>query len=221
MNLAIYSVVNRGYDSLEPTEWPSTCFTDGTVKGAPGWSIVRAEELGSGDPVTSSRSLKILSHRYLPRVEYSIYLDGNISLICPPEDFVTSVLLRSDIAVFIHPQRNCIYEEARVGILFGKQVDPDQVLRQVEDYHREGFPEEYGLHCCGVIIRRHTPEVKHFNELWFEVFTKYGGGWGDQLSFDYTRWRMGITFDTIPGNILTKHNRFVRRGRHCKTTKGS
>ena len=57
------------------------------------------------DPRRNSRAPKILSHQFI-QDEFSIYIDGNMSLMKPPEELVERYLKDHDIAIFKHPKRD-------------------------------------------------------------------------------------------------------------------
>lgn len=195
--IIVYSAVFGGYDTLLPAKHPSVCFTDGGMSATDGWEY---RSIYSGrDPKRANRQCKILVHNHLD-AEYSIYHDGNVQMLIEPKKAVEQWLQDADIAVFQHPEgRDCIYQEAEEVLRQHKACVP-AVQAQVERYKREGFPEHYGLSACYVLVRRHTQAVRKFNELWWSEYEK--GAKRDQLSFDYARWKTGITVATIPGNLF-------------------
>lgn len=129
----------------------------------------------------NAKIVKILSHLYIPR-EWSIWVDGNIYLKVEPEYLLDMMIMSGkDIAVFEHPQRANIYTEA-VACINEKKDDPKIITKQLKRYEGEGFNDQK-LAMCGILIRRHTPEICRLNEQWWAEICK--GSWRDQLSFPY------------------------------------
>lgn len=160
------------------------------------------------DPVMNAKVYKILSHKFF-KTKYSVWLDGNISLKVNPEKLI-ELLGDNDIALFKHPYRNCIYQEhphAKNRLAPQYQCLIDQ---QVEDYRKEGFPPEFGLAECGMIIRKNNGMVEEFNERWWAEVTKYSSR--DQMSFPYVWWKMKdvIKIGFIEGNVRShKYFKYV------------
>jgi hypothetical protein len=141
----------------------------------------------------NSRAPKILSHRF-SETTYSIWLDGNIALRIDPSRLVELWLPDHDLAVFRHPERECIYDEARVCIGLGLD-DPDVIRAQTERYAAEGFSRGQGLGEANVIVRRHTPEVIEFNRAWWAEYSVHSVR--DQISFMYSIMKSGLRVNWI------------------------
>jgi hypothetical protein len=63
------------------------------------------------------------------------------------------------------------------------------------DYYSRGFPKDWGLCECGFILRRHTPEVKRFNEIWWSEYCKHSSR--DQLSMPVALNASGVDLNVI------------------------
>ena len=132
------------------------------------------------EPRMNAKIYKVLSHLY-DHDEYSIWIDGNAFLKQPMEEYI-KLLGGSDIAVFRNPYRNCLYKEAEECSRIGSD-DSEVIRKQVERYRKAGFPEDDGLPWCGLIIRRHTDQIKRLNERWWAEICR--GSLRDQISFPY------------------------------------
>jgi hypothetical protein len=133
---------------------------------------------------------------------------ANAQLLVNPVDLIKKFLL-SDIAAFLHPHRNCVYKEATVC----KQLKKDtayHIDRQMLRYMQENYPDNYGLHACGLLLRRNTETVQSFEKLWWDEVSQYS--YRDQLSFDYIRWKTRIIVTPIPGDIF--NNPYLRVNLH-------
>jgi hypothetical protein len=125
---------------------------------------------------------KIMPHLYVD-TDISIWLDANISLNITPEEMVKLWLNDgNDIAVCRHFERDCLYQEAEVCKTY-KLDDPKVIDEQVARYKKNGYPERNGMPECGVIVRRHTPEINRLNERWWAEICR--GSSRDQISFAY------------------------------------
>src|SRR4029077_10090696 len=66
----------------------------------------------------------------------------------------------SGIAMFCHPERDCIYQESAIVKEFGYER-PAIVDLQMACYRARGYPEHNGLNLGGVIFRRHhDPKIR-------------------------------------------------------------
>lgn len=156
------------------------------------WNIRKAPDLFK-DPRRNSRLPKLLPHLYC-ETEYSIWIDGNMSLTKPPEELVERYLSQHDIALFKHPKRDCLYEEALRCAKAGLD-DPETIIEHVSRYETEGYSKHKGLYECGFILRRHTPKIIEFNNQWFSEWIR--GSVRDQISFAYAADKVGLRINGI------------------------
>ena len=163
------------------------------------------------DTIKEQRLKKIQSWRFVQDYEYSLWCDGNITPICNPFDLVRKYLSNADIAMFPHPIRCCVYQEARAVIQL--ELDSkERVNEQMERYHKEGMPFAFCLPETGVILRRHTPELREFEEIWGQEVVR--GSHRDQLSVSYALWKTGIKVQWLPDNL--QETAYFRRKNHEK-----
>lgn len=127
----------------------------------------------------NSRIQKIMPHMFFD-TEYSIWIDGNFKLKVPAKEIIDRFLKDKDIAVWKHPDRNCIYAEAQA--CYKQNKDTDEALgEQIEEYRKRGISSNGGLYAAGIIIRRHTKRINELNEKWWVEYTRYSKR--DQISF--------------------------------------
>ena len=65
----------------------------------------------------NAKRFKILPHRYLSEYEYSIFIDGNMTVVGNVNELIDKYLSDSNVAFFSHngnslDGRNCVYDEA-------------------------------------------------------------------------------------------------------------
>jgi hypothetical protein len=165
------------------------------------------------DPVYEAKIFKVLPWQYLD-TEYSIWIDGSVAIKCEPLELIDKFLKDADIALFKHAQRDDIYDEYEVDLGYRQKEPAKFRLAQREKYQREGVPKKSGLWECGIILRRHTEEVKRFCETWWSEITAFTHS--DQCSFMYSALKHGIKINAMyPGNMY--QSPYFHRVPHEKT----
>jgi len=172
-------VVSEGFDYV--------CFTDNITLKSPIWEIVLVSNPQGLDNTRQARKIKILCNSVLKEYDLSIWIDGNITINCDLNIFLDENYHGKDIVVLTHPDRSCVYEEAKACIAFDKD-DPEIINKQMEGYKSEEYPAANGMVSTGLMIRNHrSKKVKEFmNSWWNEVYSKSKR---DQLSFNYVLWK--------------------------------
>lgn len=167
------------------------------------------------DPNRNAKIHKILSHRFFPEKEYTLWVDGSVKMVFPfsVKRLVDIYLQDCDMAVFKHSERSCIYEEANVCIQ-RKLDDENTIRKQIRRYASEGYPSNIGLAECTVILRRHSPKVVEFNEAWWDEIKN--GSKRDQLSFNYVARKTMMEIRFFPGNIRQNNYLFQRLSHNKK-----
>lgn len=146
-------------------------------------------------PRRNSRIHKILIHQYVD-TKYSIWIDANLKLLIPPEEAVQRYLKDADIALYAHPTRDCIYDEALTCCKLGLD-NVETIIEQVKAYEDRGYGKHKGLCECSFIVRRHTPKVEQFNNAWWSEYCRHSVR--DQVSFMYALDKTGLQ-----ANIITQ-----------------
>ena len=161
MNIAIYTAITGQKDILRKD---IKCFTNYNK---------------FNNQVLNAKIYKILPHKFL-NCDVSIWLDGNIYLTVSKEQLVEEFLGDADIAVHKHPDRDDVYDECNIAIKY--KGDEDGSIKKHKEYLKNiNYPRHEGLYNCGVIIRRHTPEIEKFNKEWWSEICCYSSR--DQISF--------------------------------------
>lgn len=214
MNIVVYTPVFGNYDTLRPPfpddnlpagyDVRHVCLTDGlNAQNVPGREYVLPKRYYQDDPRRESRRCIALSHEYFPDADVTIMHGGSLELHVPAMTAVSWLEGNNDIAALRHPDRNCIYDEAVVVVATGKDK-PENVWPQMQAYRADGYPEHNGLAACTIIVRRHTDRIKRFNEFWWEQTRQYSVR--DQLSFNYSCWKLGMSYGIIPGDLSASQN---------------
>jgi len=157
-------------------------FTDNKLLNTP-WRIKPITNLFK-DPRRSARFHKILSHEFFPDYDYTIWLDGSITLKIPAFNLIDK-MNHVDIMALKHLDRVCAYDEAMECL--DKQLDYPENLHKIMSRMRESkYPIENGLGETKVLIRKNTKKVEEFNREWFyQLFTTT---LRDQVTFNFSAW---------------------------------
>jgi len=200
--IVVYTAIFGEYDVLNEPEdvggCDFVCFTDNPKLSSDKFDIRLCVD--GNDPVRESRKYKILPHRFLTDYKYSIWMDGNIILKkINTNKLIKQFLSEQDLAIFSHPERNCIYEELAICKEL-KKYDCDLMDMQVRRYEEVGYPKNNGLIASGFIVRRTlSPEVIRFCEdWWYEI---KNNSRRDQLSFNYVAWKNTFKYTLIDGCV--------------------
>lgn len=200
----VYTAIANNYDTLKraPGLWLGEARFVAFLDSAPrdlGWEVAPVYRRFR-DPCRNAKIHKALPHRYFPDAEYSLWIDGSV-VITPLLTFgelVRESLKDSDLAVYRHRYRQCIYQEG--AWCLANQMDrPEIISRQMQRYYDEGYPANNGLAHCLLIFRRHTKKIQRFNERWYAEIKSHSRR--DQLSFNYAAHQLGVKITYLPGSI--------------------
>jgi hypothetical protein len=153
---------------------------------------------------------KVLPHLHLD-TDISIWMDANIYLRVSKERIVDELLGDADIAIFKHPYRESVLDEAKVLKQFGWEKS-EVIEKQMEYYLGRNYPLST-LYECGVIIRRHNHKTELLNNIWWSHICTFSHR--DQLSFpialNLAGEMTGLKVNVIQGNVRN-HPLFVFGG---------
>jgi len=208
MKKCIYTVIFGGYDQLLPPKvisegFDHICFSDDPELKSDVWQIKLIEV--PENHVKRQREVKILSHKYLPEYDITIYVDGNQQILADLNAMLQ--FYNGGMLVKKHPHRANIYDEALKIIQVGKAKQQDVEL-QVAHYRNSGFDEKY-LFETGIMIRDNSEAVKKLCEAWWHDVDKFT--YRDQLSLPPAVHNTGILLSVF-GNTLTQ--KYFRIHRH-------
>lgn len=219
--IAIYTVIFGKYDSiLEPFVLEDNCdyyiVTDQEIPQKSIWEKKNLEFIFGWNNMTNAeknRYCKMHGNEIFDTYDYNIYIDGNLQLYGKISSLIKYVDNTTEIAMFNHPQRSCIYDEGSACLIFKKGVTSD-IKKQLQRYRNEGMPCNYGMCECSVVVRKRGILSSQIMQAWWEEFKK-GECKRDQLSFPYVLWKKGISINRIGclGDCCDKHPLF-RRVKH-------
>ncbi|CAG0984236.1 hypothetical protein BURK1_01911 [Burkholderiales bacterium] len=198
--VVVYTAITNGYDRLLPLKdrcvrpARQIAFLDEATRSAAtsrgNWEI-RDIDGHAHDPNRQAKRYKILPDLCFPDAEYSLWIDGNVSLIYPFDihRLIALFLADADICIARHHARSCLYQEAEV--CKARRLDSARIIDdQMARYRQEGYPAWNGLNQAAVILRRHSDALKSFNRQWWKEICQ--GSRRDQLSLNYVLWKTGL-----------------------------
>ena len=206
----VYTSIFDKYDEIQkqnlPDGWDWQCFSEEN-------SLPVYE-----DNNRNAKRFKVLTHRYLQDYEYSIFIDGNMTVRGNIDELIEKYLSDANVAFFSHNEnnldaRNSAYDEAQTifdlgeknmkrsperGILNYKD-NPFVIQKQMERYRMLRYPANDGLITGMVILRRHNEKdcIETMENWWTEI--KYNSK-RDQLSFNYCAWKNDLKFNYMDGD---------------------
>lgn len=218
-DVAILTAITDGYDTLKPVmpqagldvEW--ICVTDGLphpdAEAAQGWTLVCEPHEGV-HPNRAAKRPKLLPWEYTTAA-CSIWIDASFRVVS--DRFTAEALAHADpIAQFVHPWRDCLFDEAAESALLPK-YSGEPVIEQGAYYRARGHPEHWGLWAAGVIARRHTAEVRELGAAWAHEVEVWS--FQDQISQPYALREVGLRPQAFPGSYLaTPWLAYEGSGRH-------
>ena len=229
MKIAVYTSIFGGYDDLVDDQFQMDgvdyiCFTDRDINSET-WKVVKSTPIYN-DSNRNAKKYKILPHRYLKDYDWSVWIDGNIKVISDIRGLCTDDPYKVYDHMQVFDKRNCIYEEARAILNFGKinsektpergmknwKDNPNVIVNQMNRYMSEGYPADNGLATNPIIIRNHhdSDVIKNMEDWWTEI--KYNSK-RDQLSFNYIAWKNEFNFVYLQGDSRNNEY-FVSMGKH-------
>lgn len=157
----------------------------------------------SGDPAFAARRdakvPKLLPWVLAPGYDFYIWIDGNRALTMDPRA-ICSELFRdpqADLAIFPHPRRSCVYEEAAVVMRRGLD-HRDLVEAQMRAYRQIGHPAQSGLFACGFFVIRNSTASVRMCLAWWDQVCRFSSR--DQLSLPVAIKSTGCRHVAISGS---------------------
>lgn len=206
MRNVIYTCIIGDSDNvLEPNHitpgWDYVCFTNNKNLSSKYWTIKPFTKLYDNN--RAAIHIKVNPDKYLPEYDLSVWVDGNISVNIDLDEFVESHLhTNSVLAISMHPDRNCVYEEIEAGRLM--KTDSLSMLNFYNDkLKREKYPEQNGMVQSNIIIRKHNDiKLIEFSKRWWQNILSFSKR--DQLSFNYVMYNFPISYNLFSADVLVK-----------------
>jgi O-antigen biosynthesis protein len=202
--IAIYTAIFGGYDAPLPQppcpDVDYICFTDVPQPDAPDNWRIEIRRPRHKHPRLAAKWFKMRPDRELRSYRHTIWIDGGLRIATDTfAERAMAALDGSPVALFRHPDRDNIMDEAEISAMMPK-YDGLPVLRQVEHYRKAGYPATNGLYAGGVLVRDGSDRrIRRLNRLWMRENLKWT--YQDQLSLPYLFWKLDIEPGVIPYDL--------------------
>jgi hypothetical protein len=165
------------------------------------WDIRVVERISDVSPRRWAKRYKMRPDVYLPEFDHTIWVDGTVRI--DSSTFAAEAMAcaePSGIAMFTHPERDCIFDEAVVSLTMPKyQAEP--IVKQVNSYRRQGMEHHSGLWACGIIARQNTEQIRELGEMWLAEVDRWSVQ--DQISLPPCLRALDIVPGAFPGNLYS------------------
>lgn len=196
--IVVYTVIFGKYDKVSQPQYTDSktdyyIVTDMDLPDGGIWKKCNPRlytELSGLSQQEKSRFFKMHPELLFKDYDYSIYIDGNITIRQDLTPIIAAMENKGKIfCLHRHSARDCIYEEGKAVYALGR-AGFREVSRQLSRYRKEGMPRHFGLFENNVIARKHNEKacIKIMDTWWNEY---HNGCKRDQLSFMYALWKNG------------------------------
>ncbi len=200
---AVYTVITGTYDDLvDPAvinpDWDYYCFTDDETRfRSDVWKIRRLDHIIEGDNTRTQRYAKTHPYLLLPDYDYTVYIDGSLTIIGDMTEYINVFSRGSSMLCFPHPLRQKLEDEVyaiktlRMHVEASEHPEFDE---QIQCYRQEGYKDNLPLVETGCLIRSNRdPLLNSVMETWWnEILNRTHR---DQLSFGYACWKHDYIYD--------------------------
>jgi len=222
--IIIYTAVFGNYDNIkEPLFVPDNCefiiFTDQDIPSNSLWKkfdiskFANLDEFNSFDNILKNRYVKMNPHLFFNDCKYSIYIDGNVQVLTDLTEYIQD-LGEYGIGIHQHFKRDCVYEEVKSCLAYGK-ITKEQLNLVNEELKKNNVKPNFGLYECCVIVREHNnTKCVEVMEAWWDSFKNNDMNLKrDQILLILVLNKMGLSFDKIKSlgyNVYTNPSfRFI------------
>lgn len=155
-DISIVSASIGGYDTPRPqatqdvdVDW--WMFTDAAEVPEP-WTRIAVEDCGAVPRLTAKVPKMTPWALGLPLARHVVWVDANMEVTCPLFAREAVAAINDGVAVWRHPERSCIYQEANASLRLAREKYGHLPIReQVAAYRTEGHPSNGGLYACGTV----------------------------------------------------------------------
>ncbi|MDN0063294.1 glycosyltransferase domain-containing protein [Collinsella ihumii] len=185
--ITVYTCITGNYDTTIPIPFqaPNTeyvLFTDNIELKCLGWNTVPIpKRLSSMNARDINRYIKMHPHEFF-RTPFSVYIDGNVWLLCDPMEFcISAKYSNSHIAMFAHGLRDCVYDEGKACRQLNRG-DADGIRQQLSVCNSLQIQPHSGLlEACIIASDISHPDILTFYNIWWNQYIENGSE-RDQLA---------------------------------------
>ncbi len=201
MKVAILTAIFGDYEELKPAvpqdgcDAEFICVTDRLDRPRNGWTLVQDRCTSDLPPLLMAKLPKMLPWNFT-EAEATVWLDASFRVTS--RSMAADMIARAHpIAQFLHPDRECIYDEASFSATL-ERYKSLPLVKQIASYAGE-HPRLWGLWAAGVIARRRTDAVVYMGEQWMQQCHRWGAQ--DQVSQAPCLRAAGLRPASLPGSL--------------------
>ncbi len=217
--VAVFMAVAGPYDAIKEPELVSEnadyfIFTDQDIPPRSVWQK-REFEYFDADPTRMARFIKTHPHLYFSDYDWALWVDANLQINVKPEDIIAPINGQAIVSTWVHPLRNCVFDEASECEKRSKD-DGNVMKAQIGRYKDAGYPAQNGLFETSVMASQMSAAAipALMNDWWAEIEK---GSRRDQLSFPFAARKNDITVAAIaPKGICMRSDPRFNYYRHQK-----
>lgn len=151
---------------------------------------------------------KILGSFLVPGYDYYIWQDHHLDINVHPKIMIDMFLMNSDMALFKHQYRDCVYAE--MDAVLEHNVESIENIDNVRNFLiSNNYPANAGLFELSSFIYRNTFDTRNMFLSWWELICKFSSR--DQITFPYAKTLHKVSHSIIPGCALSYggNNQFI------------
>ena len=147
----------------------------------------------------NAKIAKVLGWLLVPGYDYYVWHDNNCELSVSPHRLVDHFLGNSQLALWKHAQRDCVYEEMSAIAALNFE-HPDYLARTRDWLQAQNYPAHSGLFELTSFVYKNDPQVQAAMLTWWELLCKYSSR--DQLTFPWVVNHHKLDYKILPGAAL-------------------
>ncbi|NVP02088.1 hypothetical protein HWA77_17890 [Photobacterium damselae subsp. damselae] len=220
-NIVIYKAVFNSYDNIEEISDEFIyknidyyVISDKYIELSKPWNLILVDDI-YGDPVINNRFFKFNLIDKFKEYEYSIYLDGNISVVGDINQLVSSLDVNKEVFLYEHPYRGRVKDEVTACFIYGK-INIFEFINLRSKKYSIYLDNKYKLYECGVLIRTKNINNIAFSEL-FEIFKSKVRR--DQIYFPHIMEKYNIAIDSLGISNIRTESEYFQLKSHLKRDK--
>lgn len=153
------------------------------------WDVRPLFSYGEENPRRQAKWYKVQSLLEMAEYDRTLWIDGSCEILQPS---TVHIMLHMEvpIALYAHPDRDCLYQEA--GFSLGMRKYRDEPIREQAQYYIDEYdhPESWGCWFTGVLLRNRCPEVERIERSWWYEIDRWS--YQDQVSLPVVFRNLGV-----------------------------
>lgn len=210
---AVYTCMFGGAKELYQPEytnvfWDYICFTNdekkwGTKQGI--WEFRKPENPEGLGNAPLYYNCKIRPYTVLAEYDYSIWIEPQMQIVGELEKFYKIYGKKASFLAFSSYAGDSMYDVVNTSLT--EDDSNIEYRKKMFKYHKEGFPEHFGLINSNLMIRNHgDEELRQTMELWWQEANECKSI--RDFAFNYVAWKRDFKFAIC--DLFVENNSYIR-----------